>query len=322
MFVRRKDAERRAARRLRRRGLSLRAIAVELDVALSSVSKWVRDIPRGPAPVPDPPPSANTAEADEEQPDLVQNKSDLVQNTADDEAMRSCSRCRQLLPATAFNRHGNGYQWWCRECFRAYFRKRGELHRDQCRAGRRRRRARNKAFIREYLRTHPCVDCRESDPDVLEFDHVGMKKDHVSRLADSGYSQAALAAEISACEVVCVNCHRRRTAERSGSRRAAADWRDEPAPLPSPVARNVIYAYTRLEASGCTDCGLKEICALDFDHVGPKQANVVWLAHSGCSLVRLIAEIEQCEVRCANCHRRRTVRERRKATRAKLKPPP
>jgi hypothetical protein len=84
----------------------------------------------------------------------------------------------------------------------------------------------------------------------------------------------------------------------------------------------VIYAYSRLEGSGCADCGLRDMCVLDFDHVGPKQANVVWLANSGCRLERLIAEIERCEVRCANCHRRRTVHQRRKAARAKLKPPP
>jgi hypothetical protein len=59
------------------------------------------------------------------------------------------------------------------------------------------------------------------------------------------------------------------------------------------------------------DCGLNEISVLDFDHVGKKRANVVSLAREGCSLERLIEEIEQCEVRCANCHRRRTVRQRR-----------
>jgi hypothetical protein len=78
--------------------------------------------------------------------------------------------------------------------------------------------------------------------------------------------------------------------------------------------------YTRLEASGCVDCGLDELPALDFDHVGIKRESVVSLARGGCSLERLIAEIEECKVRCANCHRRRTASRQR--SEAKLPEPP
>jgi hypothetical protein len=295
VFVRRKDFERDFARRLRARGHSLRIIAAELGVALSSVSVWVRDVPVPP-----------TTDGQESRPKASEREERQNQ-------LRRCGRCGVLLPASAFNRSGDGYQWWCRECFREYFRRRGDLHRKQCRAGKRKRRKRAKAFIREYLTTHPCADCGESDQDVLELDHIGEKKGHLSRLAYHGYSVEVLATEMRACEVVCVNCHRRRTARRSGSRRAA-NWRDAPAPLQHTVARNFHYAYTRLEASGCVDCALNEICVLDFDHVGQKRANVLSLARGGCGLERLIEEIEQCEVRCANCHRRRTARQRRAST--------
>ena len=47
MYVYAKAAEQLRARELRRQGGSLRQIARELGVALSSVSNWVRDIPRG-----------------------------------------------------------------------------------------------------------------------------------------------------------------------------------------------------------------------------------------------------------------------------------
>ena len=58
--------------------------------------------------------------------------------------------------------------------------------------------------------------------------------------------------------------------------------------------------------SGCVDCGIRDLVVLEFDHVGNKTANVMTLAQMGGSLERLKREIDECEVRWANCHRRRT----------------
>jgi hypothetical protein len=72
---------------------------------------------------------------------------------------------------------------------------------------------------------HSCVDCGESDPLVLDFDHVrGMKKRHVSRMISGGTSIETLRKEIEKCVVRCANCHRRKTARELAwfkSRRAA-----------------------------------------------------------------------------------------------------
>lgn len=71
-----------------------------------------------------------------------------------------------------------------------------------------------------YLENHPCVDCGESDPVVLEFDHVrGQKKYNVSAMCAMLLSWDTFLKEIAKCEVRCANCHRRRTAERRGSYR-------------------------------------------------------------------------------------------------------
>lgn len=65
-------------------------------------------------------------------------------------------------------------------------------------------------WILQYWREHPCVDCGETDTDVLEFDHrdPSEKLGEVPRMS----SIARMAAEAAKCDVRCANCHRRRHA--------------------------------------------------------------------------------------------------------------
>jgi hypothetical protein len=61
----------------------------------------------------------------------------------------------------------------------------------------------------------------------------------------------------------------------------------------------------------CVDCGEADLIVLDFDHVrGVKEHNISDLIAQEKPLATLQAEITKCDVRCANCHRRRTFRER------------
>jgi hypothetical protein len=288
--VRRKDYEQAKARELRAVGWSLREIAGELGVALSSVSNWVRDVPRAPTP------GLATAPPVQTLP-LVGLRD-----------FRTCARCEETLPLIAFNRNKTGRQHWCRECFRSYFRERGQRHLDQVKEANIRRRAAARRYINRYLDAHPCRDCGERDPAVMEFDHLDAKLQNVSVLVAWGMSISAIKREIQRCEVVCANCHRRRTYLRSKS------WRLDPARLSAMErlsdgrARNLRFVCRLLEAAACSDCGLRDLAVLEFDHVrGEKQGDVTALARSGTSLARIKDEIAKCEVRCANCHRRRTL---------------
>jgi hypothetical protein len=75
----------------------------------------------------------------------------------------------------------------------------------------------NRDRIREYLSSHPCVDCGESDHMVLEFDHVrGNKLATVSALRGRMAKWSRIEEEISKCEVRCANCHRRKTVAQLG----------------------------------------------------------------------------------------------------------
>lgn len=74
----------------------------------------------------------------------------------------------------------------------------------------------------EHLRTHPCTDCGEPDPVVLDFDHLPGtdKRFEIARAVNaSKRGWPSILSEIQKCEVVWANCHRRRTAARAGHRK-------------------------------------------------------------------------------------------------------
>lgn len=77
----------------------------------------------------------------------------------------------------------------------------------------------------------------------------------------------------------------------------------------------IYYAAKRAKVqagknSPCMDCGFEPVhpCQMDYDHRDSSQ-KVNSIAHM--TLVReetLLAEIEKCDLICANCHRLRTLR--------------
>jgi hypothetical protein len=270
--------EKATARRLRAQGLSLRQISRELGVSLSSASVWTRDVPT-PAP-----PEAPPAPAVRWEPAQL------------------CNGCQRILLASDFHRG----QASCKECRREYMRQRGDLHRRQTRRARDKRRAAARAYVIQILRSGACADCGLADPAVLEFDHVGPKLMEVGKLVREAYRLERIKAEIANCELVCANCHRRRTAQRARSWRVDPDWRTARCTRPL-RRRNFLFLVDYLRKAPCVDCGERDPVVLDFDHVGPKHAGVVQLAGRESALAVLQREIAQCEVRCANCHRRRTI---------------
>lgn len=63
---------------------------------------------------------------------------------------------------------------------------------------------------------------------------------------------------------------------------------------------------------GCIDCFIKDKRVLDYDHVNRKikTATVSIIVHSSHSLKMVKEEIRKCVVRCANCHRIKTIEEK------------
>jgi len=60
----------------------------------------------------------------------------------------------------------------------------------------------------------------------------------------------------------------------------------------------------------CVDCGNSNVITLEFDHRDPsRKLTEVSRLIVNRRWIRVLAEIEKCDVRCINCHRRKTGRE-------------
>jgi 5-methylcytosine-specific restriction endonuclease McrA len=70
------------------------------------------------------------------------------------------------------------------------------------------------------------------------------------------------------------------------------------------------FVWNYLQAYPCVDCGERDPIVLEFDHVrGKKRKIISQLVNSGYGIDVIKKEIAKCEVRCSNCHKRKTARE-------------
>lgn len=137
---------------------------------------------------------------------------------------KKCGSCDLVKPLSMFpfkNRALGKRGSTCLACMAAYGREHYARNRAKylakARRSRSRARTKNDERILAYLLDHPCVDCGETDPLVLDFDHKdpSMKSNEVSRMV-RGRPWRVVSEEIDKCDVRCSNCHRRKTARQFG----------------------------------------------------------------------------------------------------------
>ena len=138
--------------------------------------------------------------------------------------MKKCTKCKTEKPASDYNKNASrrdGLQTMCRECSnsrsRKYYEENKQYHLAQVYKNRKIHHEKARDYLWSILSSSPCMDCGESDPRVLDFDHLQDKSHNVSEMPGAGYSIKSIAEEVAKCEVVCSNCHRIRTYERSNS---------------------------------------------------------------------------------------------------------
>jgi hypothetical protein len=140
--------------------------------------------------------------------------------------MRMCGRCkrRKSVEDFAWRRKARGQRDnYCGACRAKYKQEHYAANRqryiDAARQRNRKVIEKRVAYLASFLQEHPCVDCGETDPVVLEFDRLRDKEFSIGKGIRDRAWQSVLA-EMDKCDVVCANCHRRRTARRGSFLRA------------------------------------------------------------------------------------------------------
>ena len=135
--------------------------------------------------------------------------------------MKQCYKCKEVYPITffKFRNKTKGIKFsYCNKCMISYrkmhYQNNRQYYLDKAHKRNGRVRIERTKFLIDYLTKHPCIDCGNNNPIVLEFDHKEEKeKDfNVSSVLIWGSIDRILK-EIEKCEIRCANCHKIKTAK-------------------------------------------------------------------------------------------------------------
>jgi hypothetical protein len=128
-------------------------------------------------------------------------------NTTLTKLCRVCGVEKSINQFTQHPRYKGGIYYKCRPCNSEY--KRNQYKNSRLNI---------KNWIFDYLLCNPCIDCGETNPLKLEFDHRGNKhfnigKSFIGKAKDIEIVQS----EIAKCDVRCSSCHRVKTHKEQNS---------------------------------------------------------------------------------------------------------
>lgn len=140
--------------------------------------------------------------------------------------MRTCTKCGITKPETDFfiREQATGrLHAQCKGCYKQHRKTYYTAHYQKykaaylLRAKKRREILRDEyhANMRAYMTDKGCVVCGEKEMCVLELDHIdpSKKRFNISQAVKFGYKWEEVLEELKNCQVLCANCHKRRTAQ-------------------------------------------------------------------------------------------------------------
>lgn len=144
------------------------------------------------------------------------------------EEKRICKSCYKEKPLSEYHQRkdvktNGGYRYICKDCAcersKENYNNNKEKRIKRCAELTKLRIKQRREYVFLYLLTHCCVNCGENNPLVLEFDHINREEKNlnISRAVYNNWSWDRLKKEIEKCQVLCANCHRKKTSKENDS---------------------------------------------------------------------------------------------------------
>lgn len=135
---------------------------------------------------------------------------------------KRCTICKRVRLLKFFNKRArskDGLQTHCTDCnkekSKAYYGRNKETHKARTAESKAKSIKRNQWHVLIHLSENPCARCGEDDPVVLEFDHCrGDKEKNIADAVKNGWSLERLQAEMDKCQILCSNCHKKKTSKK------------------------------------------------------------------------------------------------------------
>jgi hypothetical protein len=215
---------------------------------------------------------------------------------------KKCSRCLTIKSLTEFKKNNIEYKS-CINC-RKYKQKMALIrHQDR------------RKFILQIKidMGGECIDCKTNDLEVLEFDHITDDKiKEIRRI----HNYKGMIIEAKKTQLRCANCHFIKTKATVVNEQVDIENNKKSTTFSRKYrehAKNYVNNI-KINSNGCLDCNwfdINNLQVLQFDHIDEKtkEHNISRLVNTGRSLKFIQKEIDKCKILCANCHRKRTLRQ-------------
>ena len=213
---------------------------------------------------------------------------------------RYCTKCGHIKPEEQFKSRYCRRQTltkWCQTCLQVLSRSQinPTTTKGKCRAR-----------WEEWKAKNPCVVCGESDPQLIEADHL---RDKAHKCSNSHYWSShggvpALEKEFAKCQSLCRWCHTLKSDRERGT-----------AKQKSVLKRRAIINAEKMRRGKCLRCPrlvtLETCCAFDFDHrdASTKVIDVSQLIHKSQAFFdkHIKSELNACDLLCCSCHKKVTI---------------